>query len=436
MKYPTIPDFHKLFLACSGVSIDTRKVKPDGIFFALKGQHVDGHEYLEAASQAGASYLIISDITYYKADQGHVVVEDVITFMQDLARYHRDWVGCPLIALTGSNGKTTTKELIAVILSKRYKLHFTQGNFNNHLGVPLTLLAMQKDCELALIEMGANHMEEIDFLCKIAKPNFGLITNIGSAHLEGFGSLDNIAKAKSELLVYLNTHGGSYWQNMSETSLILIEEYLRHDSIEIGHKSEHDTYIIDQILFTIDHELKFKIQSSDNQAEGQMKIYGNYNIPNVIYAVALGLHFKVGIDHIAEALESYLPTNNRSQVIHEGTNTYVLDAYNANPDSMRKAITSFNQIVKKNKWIILGDMYELGDYSNDKHLEILQLAREMTFDKIVLVGPGFGVHAKEGEESFEDIDQAKEWWTQTSKVELMVLFKGSRGIALEKILEI
>ncbi len=431
----TITALYKIFLAHSKVCTDTRKIEQGCLFFALKGANFDGNQFALEAIEQGAAYAIIDDTTIAKHKQ-LIVVEDVLTTLQQLANHHRKRFEIPIIGITGSNGKTTTKELISSVLASHYITHFTRGNFNNHIGVPLTLLAMPANTEVAIIEMGANHVGEIDFLCRIAEPTHGLITNVGKAHLEGFGSFEGVKKAKGELYKYLERNKGLAFINRNEDHL---QEMAGANLYRVFYTQSTEPNLKVPIFETKLAAAKPFIEIEYLSKEGipqtiQSQLIGLYNFNNIMTAITLGRYFKVPYIKIKQAIENYLPTNNRSQLITKGTNKFLLDAYNANVTSMTKALESFASYVDKNKVAIVGDMLELGEYSIAAHKQIIQLAQELGIE-IWTVGEEFGQLKSKGVKQFENTSALKEWFWQQSFEDTFFLLKGSRGIGLERLLK-
>jgi len=367
-----IQKLYKLFTQSTGVTTDTRKITKGSIFFALKGANFNGNEFAVEALSKGALAAVVDEKIESNSDD-LVLVGDVLSSLQELARYYRDQFDIPIIGLTGSNGKTTTKELIASVLKTTLKIHYTKGNFNNHIGVPLTLLAMPLDTKVAIIEMGANHIGEIHGLCKIANPNYGLITNIGSAHLEGFGSLEGVLKGKSELFNHIKKVNGIFFYNEEDPVLrTLASQYPN----SISYKSPQ--CYKDSITLSFQYESQ-KITT---------KLFGDYNIANASAAIAIGEYFKFSDQNIKTGLESYLPENNRSQIVKTDHATIILDAYNANPSSMIKSIQSFDTL-EGSKLAVIGSMKELGEYEKKKHQDLIDFLESTTIEKIILVGHEF-----------------------------------------------
>lgn len=423
-----IQKIHKLFLVSNSVSIDSRNIKPNDVFFAIKGLNFDGNKFAVQAIENGASHVISDDLEISKISDKIIYVNDSIQTLQELANFHRKFIDTKIIAITGSNGKTTSKELIFSVLKSRYKTIATKGNLNNHLGVPLTILSMNKETEIGIIEMGANHLREIDFLCKIAEPDFGYITNFGNAHLEGFKSLEGVIRGKSELYTYLRDNDKVIFYNSenSKQSSIL-NNY--SNSFSFGSNSKSNCIL---------NKLKSKncISIKYNEESIVSNIYGDYNFENISIAIAIGCYFKIGVEQIKKGVESYLPENNRSQILKKRNNTIILDAYNANPSSMDLAISSFENINTTNKMIIAGDMFELGQESNKYHQQIINYLEKSTNTLTYVVGVNFCKtnHSKK----IKSFPSTKELINNISKLNISnysILIKGSRTMQLEKIVE-
>ena len=367
-----IQKIHSLFLINNSVSIDTRNIKNNDIFFAINGPNFNGNMFIKEAIEKGCSYIISDDKKISSESDKIIYVKDTVIALQDLANFHRRFLKIKIIAITGSNGKTTSKELIYNVLKSRYNTIATKGNLNNHLGVPLTLLSMNKETEIGIIEMGANHLKEIDFLCKIAEPDFGYITNFGDAHLEGFKSLKGIIKGKSELYNYLIDNNKVIFYNSKNTEQSnIINNYT--NSFSFGSNSKSNC-VINKLKSDNCVGVKYKNNSIVSN------IYGEYNFENISIAIAIGDYFKIDLKLIKQGVESFTPKNNRSQIINKGNNIIILDAYNANPTSVNLAIKSFNNIKKKNKMIIVGDMLELGQTSDKYHQQTINY-----LEKLVLI---------------------------------------------------
>jgi len=413
-----IKRLYKLYSDTFLVDTDTRKIRKDSIYFALKGENFNGNIFAEEALLKGASYSII-DEKKYKKSENYILVDDVLTTLQELAAYHRKKLNIPIIALTGSNGKTTTKELIHAVLSKQYNISATIGNLNNHIGVPLTLLAMTADTEIGIVEMGANHAKEIEFLCSIVHPDFGYITNFGKAHLEGFGSITGVIKAKSELYAFLKENHKTAFVNPV-------------DSIQLE-KSEG----IKRVFFNTEKirflEVNPLVKISYNTKAIQSNLIGKYNYNNIAAAITIGEYFTVSDIKIKEALETYTPSNNRSQIIKKDSNTIILDAYNANPTSMKAALESFLLIASENKTVVLGDMFELGANSAEEHQNLINYTKSLQFNNSYFIGNLFSKisHSKNTFKSFEEFS---EHFSSQKIKNGYILIKGSRGMALERVL--
>ena len=423
-----IQKIHKLFLINNSVSIDTRNIKANDIFFAIKGLNFDGNKFANQAIKNGASLVVSDDLEISKISDKIIYVNDTIKTLQELANFHRKFIDAKIIAITGSNGKTTSKELMLNVLSKRYKTIATKGNLNNHLGVPLTILSMSKETQIGIVEMGANHLKEIDFLCEIAEPDFGYITNFGNAHLEGFKSLDGVIKGKSELYDYLRINNKLIFYNSeNKKQSNLINSYT--NTFSYGFSTNSNCVINNSnSLNTVDVEYKNELIKST--------IYGGYNFENICIAIAVGEYFDVGFEQIKKGIESYLPENNRSQITITDSNTVVLDAYNANPTSMKLAIESFCKTSYTNKMIIVGDMFELGKDSNKYHQEITDSLESISDTKIYIVGKDFSKtnHSKK----IKSFPSTEELINNISKLNISnysILIKGSRAMQLEKIVK-
>ncbi|MCC7465324.1 MAG: UDP-N-acetylmuramoyl-tripeptide--D-alanyl-D-alanine ligase [Saprospiraceae bacterium] len=429
-------ELYSIFLQHPVVSTDTRNLPSGCMFFALKGAHYDANQFAEQALANGAAYAVIDD-PQYRVNDRCLLVPDVLRALQDLANYHRRQFDIPVIAIGGSNGKTTTKELVSSILSAHYPCHFTKGNFNNHIGVPLTLLAMPKGTEVAIIEMGTNQPGDITELCRIAQPTHGLLTNIGKEHLEGFGSLAGVKKAEGELFDYLAKHHGCAFINLSEKYLDAMSKKvpMRVGYYQIDTLRPEPGTIEVQLLEEMPR-VKVAFLSDDGpRVEITTQLFGRHNFHNIMTAIALGVYFKVPAGKIKDALEAYAPRNNRSQMLQLRGATVLLDAYNANPSSMRPALQSLMGMPGKRHIAILGDMLELGADSDKEHQELIRFAAKLKVDQIVLVGKEFGktdfmpykaLH-------FPDNTSAKAWLDAQDIQDAAILIKGSRGIKLEVV---
>lgn len=428
-------ELYTYYQANPQVTTDSRKAGAGQLFFALRGERFDGNQYAEGAVESGAAYAVIDDPVYQK-DKRFLLVENVLESLQELATYHRRQFSIPIIAITGSNGKTTTKELASVVMNSEYATHFTLGNLNNHIGVPLTLLAMPTSAKVAIIEMGANHKGEIADLCRIAEPTHGLITNIGKAHLEGFGGLEGVKQGKSEMYRYLAEHSGVAFVNKGEQYLSDLSEgvkkrvfYQQSDAP----RSENTPY--EMKLLKSEPFLEVAYLGKNGLTSIETQLIGKYNFQNVMSAVAIGRYFKVPEEKMAKALADYRSENNRSQVLEKGSNTFVLDAYNANPTSMENALNAFAAREGQQKVVILGDMLELGEYSQVEHLQIFQKAWALFGENVALVGKEFPEVAKDSSlPLFANVAELKVWYYAQHFENTIFLLKGSRGIQLEKLL--
>jgi UDP-N-acetylmuramoyl-tripeptide--D-alanyl-D-alanine ligase len=419
---------HNLFLKCKSVSIDTRKIEPDSLFVAIKGDRFDANTFAREALEKGASYVIIDNAEYY-IDDRTILVKDSLVALQELAQFHRDYLKVPIIALTGSNGKTTTKELINVVLSKKYNTKATIGNLNNHIGVPLTLLSFDAETEIGIVEMGANHKKEIAFLCELAKPDYGYITNFGKAHLEGFGGVAGVIEGKSEMYDYLFRNDNLVFINLEDP--IQVEKAKSLKTYSFGLNKVNADVVIKAVKadpFVVINYSNLTISSH---------LIGLYNANNINAALTIGKYFGVSDNDIKEALESYIPENNRSQLLSKGTNEIILDAYNANPSSMEVAIENFIQLDKTDKIAILGDMFELGTESMVEHKNIVNLLLKEEATQCYFIGKDFYYNKVEKGnfhffETFESFSDALKELKFENK---MILIKGSRGMALERTLD-
>ncbi len=419
MKIETL---YEIFKAHPFISTDTRDIKKDSIFFALKGEKFNGNKFAKDAIEKGAKYAII-DEEEYKISESYILVANVLETLQQLANFHRKQFQIPIIGITGTNGKTTTKELINAVLSKHYKTSATIGNLNNHIGVPLTLLSIPQNCEIAIIEMGASHIGEIEFLCRIAEPNFGIITNIGTAHIEGFGSTEGVEKTKNELYQFIKAAKGAVFVNNDDEKLTKL-------SFEID-RYTYGTSKCDCNAKLISSTPTVQLQW-DNQRI-YSNLYGRYNFNNMMAAICIGNYFKIPFNKIKDAIENYHPTNNRSQLIKIDSNTIFLDAYNANPTSMNAAIDTFAENNSKNKLMILGDMLELGNISQPEHQKIIDKVQTLKINTL-FVGKEFNsVSEKYNFIYLQNNKEAIDWFKSIELVDFQLLIKGSRGMQLEKI---
>ncbi len=417
------------------VTTDSRNISKGSLYFALKGDNFDGNMFAELALKAGASIAVIDNKDYY-IDHLTILVANTLETLQSLANYHRKKLQVPVIAITGTNGKTTTKELLNAVLSKKYKVLATKGNLNNHIGVPLTLLSITNDIEIAIVEMGANHQREIDFLSKIAEPTHALITNIGKAHLEGFGGYEGVIKAKKELYDYVIDKKGVIFYNSDDALLsnILAEESVKKYSY--GNKTG-DTCI--GKVVPSDTFLNIEVNDKKSSVSETIKsqIVGEYNADNVMAAVCIGLYFSVALSEIVNAIGSYQPSNSRSQLVDTVNNKVILDCYNANPSSTLAALNNFGKMKGDFKTVILGDMLELGDEAQAEHENIIKYLLSMPPVQILLVGECYQKVADlYFMPSFKTSDELKTWLQINPITDNLILVKGSRGIKLEKIMEV
>lgn len=423
---------YSLFKESKGVSTDSRTIKKGEMFFALWGNKYNGNLYAAEALEKGASCAVIDDPLY--ETEKTILVDDCLFELQALASYHRKELRVPVLAITGTNGKTTTKELIAAIMSKKLKVHYTRGNLNNHIGVPLTLLSAPTGIQLIIIEMGANHIGEIRTLCLIAKPDYGIVTNIGNAHIEGFGSFEGVVKAKTELYEYLRKVNGIALYN--DRNHLLAEKIFRMVNRAVPYSDPTGT---DLIIEIVDSGLTLTLSVEYQHKKHTLKtnLFGRYNLENVKAAIATSLFLGAEMSDIVRAIEKYVPGNNRSQVKVTADNTLICDSYNANPDSMRKAIESFAEIKAGRKLIILGDMLELGDKSKEEHLNVLKTLNTYCIDEVLLVGRLFdSLSSGFGYKSFKNTDILKDYLTSHPFKGYHILVKGSNGIMLDKIYDL
>ena len=413
-----IAALYKLYTQHFLVDTDTRAIRKNTLFFALKGDHFNGNRFAEEALNLGASFAIIDDKAY-QTDKNIILVDNVLETLQQLANYHRRKLGITIIGLTGSNGKTTTKELIAIVLRKKYNIQATKGNLNNPIGVPLTLLSMTDKTELGIVEMGANHQKEIEFLCTLCEPDFGYITNFGKAHLAGFGGIAGVIKGKSELYTFLKEN--------NKTAFINPEDKIQ---LEKSKALQTVNFKIDELKFI---EVTPFVKLSYRDITIQSNLIGVYNYSNIAAAISIGTYFKVSKEEIKEAIESYVPQNNRSQIIETANNKIILDAYNANPSSMKVALENFAAIKTDTKVVIMGDMFELGEESLNEHQAIVDLATSLKFDKIFLVGENFHQTATKNHQ-FRSYNLLEAYIKKNPLEKQSILIKGSRGMRLERIL--
>ena len=422
---------YQLFRQYPIVTTDSRNIPANSIFFALKGENFNGNKYAGEALLKGAAFAII-DEPEFAVDDRMILVDDVLISIQKLARFHRDELKIPILAITGTNGKTTTKELIATVLTKKFRIKSTQGNLNNHIGVPLTILSMTPETEIGIVEMGANHIGEIKFLCEIANPDFGMVTNMGKAHLEGFGSFEGVIQTKSEMYGFLRQKGGNCFINADNP--LLIKQAKDLEQITYG---KSDGCFLTGELATTGYSLVVKALFPKGWLYLKSKLIGDYNFENLLAAACIGKYFEVDPLLIQKALEEYTPSNNRSQLIRKEKNTIIMDAYNANPTSMMMALTNFANIQNDEKCVILGDMLELGEVSDEEHQKVVDFIESQNFAEVCLVGPQFKKTVTGDKKKKFDNAELLSNYLKTQPIEnKLILIKGSRGIHLEKILEL
>jgi UDP-N-acetylmuramoyl-tripeptide--D-alanyl-D-alanine ligase len=429
MQAISTEEIHRCFLQSSGVCTDTRKITEKSLFVALKGDNFDGNTFVKQAIESGASYAITS-VSEYANQQNIFYVNDTLHALQALANYHRKQFNIPLIGITGSNGKTTTKELFYAVLSQKYHTLATKGNLNNHIGVPLTLLQLNSTHELAIIEMGANHQGEIALLSKIAEPTIGLITNIGKAHLEGFGGIEGVIKGKTELYRFLEANQGLIIYN-ADNEMLKVQvsnhqtlTYGFHDQADCKGEILEDTPFL-KLAYKFQHEAVEYVQSN---------LIGKYNAENILSAICIGKHLKVDDDAISRGIAAYVPDNSRSQIIKAGKNTIILDAYNANPSSMKAALDNFMKMPNSSKMVILGDMFELGETSAIEHQNIIAEALKGNYLSCIFIGPRFGAHKQPNALFFDTTQSCAAYLKELNQQQLSILIKGSRGMKLETLL--
>ena len=422
-----IKNIYSKFLECKSVSTDTRKIEQNSMFFALKGENFDANTFAKEALKKGAKYIIIDNIDFY-IDERTILVSDSLQTLQQLANFHRKELNTIIIGLTGSNGKTTTKELINAVLSKKYNTIATIGNLNNHIGVPLTLLRLTPETEIGIIEMGANHQKEIELLCSIAEPDYGYVTNFGKAHLEGFGGIEGVIKGKSEMYNYLSINKKNVFVNLDDKIQNEKTTHLTRYTFSQENKN------VDVFISSVEANPMVKIEYNGLQI--QSNLIGIYNANNINAAITIGKYFKVENFAIKIALEIYIPENNRSQMIQKNGNSIIMDAYNANPSSMSVALENFFQLTEESKIAILGDMFELGKESHEEHQKIINLVSKNTQIEVYFIGKHFYEARKEIKhihffENFENFSKSFQIVSNS-----LILIKGSRGMALERSLEL
>lgn len=423
-------ELYQLFLNSTGVTTDTRKIEAGQLFFALKGEHFNANTFAQKAIEIGAAYAIVDEKEFATNSQC-ILVENVLAALQQLANFHLKKINPKtILAITGSNGKTTTKELVNAVLSTTFSTHYTKGNLNNHIGIPLTILEMPMKTEIAVIEMGANHQKEIESYCKIVEPTHGIITNCGKAHLEGFGGVEGIQKGKGELYDYLNIHNGFVFVNGDDAILLnMLHQRKMQNYITYGKHLENkytSKILVENPFLKIDFE---DIELNSN-------LFGSYNYSNIMCAIAVGKYFGVKNEAIKMAIENYCPTNARSQLLQKNGYQLILDSYNANPTSMQHALESFAKSTAKHNIVILGDMFELGNEAAKEHQFIATLSEQLNFEKVVLVGKDFmKTQTSTTTLKFENTTAAKTWFEQQHFSEAVILLKGSRSMKMENVIE-
>ena len=422
-------DLYKIFKQSQGISIDTRTIKGGELFFCLKGERFNGNKYAQKALELKACYVVIDDPEYYVDNGKMLLVDDSLKTLQELSYYHRSQLSCDIIGITGTNGKTTTKELITQVLSSHLRCVSTIGNLNNHIGVPLSLLRITNDTDVAVIEMGANHPGEIKDLCELVSPSYGIITNIGKAHLEGFGTYETIIDTKMALYKKIEENAGHLFINTDDT--LLMDKAPEVSLITYGQRNKVDVNVD---LLESEGALAFVWKSYHIRTQ----LFGDYNLYNVAAAIAVGMTFGVPEEKMTAALEEYTPSNNRSQFLKGDHNSLILDAYNANPESMRQAITFFEKSDIKQKTMILGDMFELGTYQKEEHQKVLDYINDSAIKNIFLVGNAFFQFKEEYPQFkyFFDSEQLRDYLKINPIKDQQILLKGSRGIGLEVLKDI
>ncbi len=424
-----ITELYELYKQYSSIQTDTRKIKTGDLYFALKGENFNGNNFADEALTKGACFAIVDEIVGETSNK-KIKVDDVLQTMQQLAKHHRQQFNIPFIAVTGSNGKTTTKELIHVVLSSTYKTYTTEGNLNNHIGIPLTILKIKDDAEIAVIEMGANHQKEIEGYCKYTLPTHGIITNCGKAHLEGFGGIEGVIKGKGELFEYLKLNNG--------TAFVMWDyDYLHQLSSGIHTVIKYGTIADCEIVGNVkDAAGLLEVQFEKGAAFENINTHlvGSYNLPNILAAVSIGKYFNVPDDKIKASIEKYIPSNSRSQLIEKGTNKIIIDAYNANPSSMKLAIENFAKMEGSNKVLVIGGMMELGDESIAEHQAIIEVIKQHSWKAVALTGGHF---AKTNHPFiyFDNSNETKEWFVNQHFINTQILVKGSRSTKMEKVIE-
>lgn len=421
-------ELYDLYLRHPVICTDSRQVEPGSIFCAIKGEVFDGNHYAAQALDRGAAYAIV-DNPQVAASKQMVLVNNVVETLQQLARHHRSNLKIPVVGITGSNGKTTTKELIAKVLEQKYRILFTSGNLNNHLGVPLTLLKLNQQHEIGIIEMGANHIGEIAFLCQLAQPTHGIITNIGKAHLEGFGGIEGVIKAKTELYEYLRSSNGIVFVNGCDE--LLMNKSAGIKRVIYGNVPKS---LAKGTIKSVQPTLTIEWEANESVTLSETNLSGAYNLDNVLAAISIGVYFEVNTLDIHKAIESYVPKNNRSQLLKTGNNVLIMDAYNANPSSMQAALANFQQLQADRKGCILGDMFELGIYASEEHHKICDILSSLNLSEVILVGSEFYAFKDQYPfRFFATTTDARDWLSSMPLNGYTLLLKGSRKMQLEQL---
>ncbi|MDB5287988.1 MAG: UDP-N-acetylmuramoyl-tripeptide--D-alanyl-D-alanine ligase [Mucilaginibacter sp.] len=439
----TTEQLYELYLQHPLISTDTRKISEGSLFFALKGDKFDANTFAQKAIEAGAAYAII-DNPEYKAGDKFLLVDDVLIALQQLAAYHRKQLSIPVIGLTGTNGKTTTKELINAVLSQRFKTLATQGNLNNHIGVPLTILSINNSHQMAVIEMGANHQKEIELLCNIAQPTHGLITNVGKAHLEGFGGIEGVKKGKGELYDYLGQSGSTAFINSDDDTLLKMQQDRGLKNVVYCGKNINSHNLVSGKL--LENSPFLTLEWNDRQSASynvKTQLTGAYNLDNILAAICVGTYFELSTDEINNGIEGYQPKNNRSQIMHTATNTLICDFYNANPSSMFVAIENMDKMQADRKVLILGDMFEMGNEAAIEHTAVIEKAMDAQVDERIFIGKEFSSQQTEVQNTnlinttfYITAEDAIVGLKTTPITNATILIKGSRGMALERLVEL
>jgi UDP-N-acetylmuramoyl-tripeptide--D-alanyl-D-alanine ligase len=431
-----IEELYQIFLKYPNIQTDTRKIGKDEIYFALKGEHFNGNTFAVKALELGAAYCVV-DEDMGIADSRLILVEDVLKTLQSLAKFHRSTFNIPFIAITGSNGKTTTKELVHAVLSTTFKTYTTYGNLNNHIGIPLTLLSVKSDAEMAVIEMGANHQKEIEGYCLYAMPTHGLITNCGKAHLEGFGGEEGVKKGKGELYDYLKNNNGTAFV-FSDYDYLMEMSLGMKENVFYGTSSadNHNNFVYGSCVNNDRTLLSIDCNTKSETLHIETNLVGSYNLPNILAAICIGKYFGVDAIQIKKGIEDYVPSNSRSQMVQKDSNSIILDAYNANPSSMKLAIENFASMPGERKILILGGMMELGDETAFEHAQLVNQIKKYTWKKVVLVGKQFETFAADQDIIYkEDSAAARIWFDESGITNAQILLKGSRSMKMEKVLE-